>query len=162
RTDRGINTINVTQLNGDTGAADDKIQVTINGVIDGTQPLASDIDRIVVFGAKAGDKVTVDPSVDSAINVTLDGGHGGVHVLQAGAGPTSEQGWFGKNTLIGGTGPNQLGGRVGHVRFRPTPTTTEIFAGQGHPPHRSNHTPPPTGTFFKFIGGRLVPTKVSG
>lgn len=157
RTDGGTNTIAVTQINDATDATKNKLQVTINGIIDATQPLVSDINRIVVFGAKASDDVTIDPSVSSTIRVTLDGGHGGTNVLQAGAGSTREHGWFGRNTLIGGTGPNQLVGRQGHVKFRPTATTNEIFAGQGHPPRGEHHASPPTGTFFKFQNGRLVP-----
>ena len=90
--------------------------------------MASSITRIVAFGAKANDNIFVDPQVDPSIAVTLDGGHGlGKNVLTAGAGPTREHGWFGQNTLIGGTGQNQLVGRAGHVKFKPTTTTTEIL-----------------------------------
>lgn len=152
------NTINVTEINDASDSTKDKLQVTINGIIDANEPLVSTIDRIVVFGAKADDNVTIDPSVVPTIRVTLDGGHGGVNVLQAGGGPTREHGWFGQNTLIGGTGANQLVGRKGHVKFKPTATTDEIFAGQGHPPRRNGHTTPPTGTFYKYVNGRLVPT----
>ena len=71
--------------------------------------------------------------------MTLDGGHGGKNTLQAGAGTTREHGWFGQNTLIGGTGPNQLVGRAGHVKFKPTATTNEIFAGVPHPGYHNYH-----------------------
>ncbi|SIO12793.1 Peptidyl-prolyl cis-trans isomerase (rotamase)-cyclophilin family [Singulisphaera sp. GP187] len=157
RTDGGTNVISVTQINDATNAANDKIQVTINGVIDQTQPLVNDLDRIVVYGSKASDRITIDPSVDSFMRVTLDGGHGGVNVLQAGSGFTREHGWFGANTLKGGAGPNVLIGREGHVKFRPTATTAVMFAGRGHAPRKHHHTTPPTGTFFKNVNGRIVP-----
>jgi cyclophilin family peptidyl-prolyl cis-trans isomerase len=163
RTDGGTNIVTISQLTDTTDATNDKIQVVVNGVIDATQPLTSALDRIVVFGAKASDQVTVDPSVPSNIRVTLDGGHGGVNVLQAGAGSTREHGWFGRNTLIGGTGPNQLVGRKGHVIFKPTPTTDEIFAGQSHRSRRQTHrSRPPTGTFFTFATGRVTPVPTPG
>ena len=88
----------------------------------------ANIDRIVVFGSKASDSITIDPSV-TVPAVTLDGGHGGKNVLNAGSTPTREHGWFGRNTLVGGTDANELVGRAGHVKFRPTSTTDEIFAG---------------------------------
>ncbi|AGA30588.1 peptidylprolyl isomerase [Singulisphaera acidiphila] len=159
RTDRGTNIITISQINDATNAANDKIQVTINGVIDQTQPLVSDLDRIVVYGSKASDRITIDPNVDSFMRVTLDGGHGGVNVLQAGSGFTREHGWFGANTLKGGAGPNVLIGREGHVRFRPTATTAVMFAGKGHAPRKHQHTTPPTGTFFKSVNGRIVPVE---
>ena len=158
RTDGGTNTINVTQINDPTNAANDKLQVTVNGTIDAIQPLVSNINRIVVFGSKASDDITIDPSVDSTIPVTLDGGHGGGNNLHAAAGSTREHGWFGFNNLFGGTGPNQLIGRKGHVAFHPTATTDEIFAGVIPPPSKSFfHHNAPGGTFFKNVNGRAVP-----
>ncbi|MBV8611585.1 MAG: hypothetical protein JO034_29600 [Singulisphaera sp.] len=150
-TDGGTNMINVTQVN-------DMLQVTVNGVVDSTPLPVSSINRIVVFGSKASDDITIDPSVDPTIPVTLDGGHGGDNSLQAGAGPTREHGWFGFNNLYGGTGPNQLIGRKGHVAFHPTASTDEIFAGVIPPPSKSFfHHHAPGGTFFKNVNGRAVP-----
>ncbi len=171
RTDHGTNTIEIGETTNASSQGNNTVYVIINGVLDATQILDSNLDRIVVFGAKASDKITVDSTVDSAIPVTLDGGHGGVNVLQAGAGPTREHGWFGRNTLIGGTGDNQLIGRQGHVRFKPTSTTSEIFAGQGHAgvriykgyaTYHSAHITPPTGTFYRYVNGHLVPTTAAG
>src|SRR5205814_10256139 len=92
--------------------------------------------RVVVFGAKANDKITIEPSVTVA--ATIDGGHGGRNVLKGGDGElsqgtgTREHGWFGFNILIGGPGPNQLIGRAGQVRFKPSKSTNLIFAGVPH------------------------------
>lgn len=159
RTDRGTNIITISQINDATNAANDKIRVTINGVIDQTQPLVNDLDRIVVYGSKASDRVTIDENVDPFMRVTLDGGHGGVNVLQGGAGFTRQHGWFGANVLKGGSGPNVLIGREGHVKFRPSASTAIMFAGRGHAPRKHGQTPPPTGTFFKSVNGRIVPVE---
>jgi cyclophilin family peptidyl-prolyl cis-trans isomerase len=130
------------------------LQVSVNGVVDQTQPLSANIDRIVVFGSKASDSITIDPSV-TVPAVTLDGGHGGKNVLNAGSTPTREHGWFGRNTLVGGTDANELVGRAGHVKFRPTSTTDEIFAGV--PKRRKEgHIQAPGGTFYKFVNGHIV------
>lgn len=156
RTDHGTNVINISQLTDATNAANDKVQVTVNGVVDNIEPLVSSLSRIIVFGAKASDDISVDPSVSPSLPVTLDGGHGGRNVLIAAAGPTREHGWFGRNVLQGGTGANQLVGREGRVKFKPTSTTTEIFAGKGHPPQHYNKITPPSGSFFRYVNGRLV------
>ena len=134
------------------------IQVNVNGLIDATQPTASSISQIVVSGTKANDGVTIEPSVDSSIQVTLDGGHGGLNALYAGAGATLEHGWFGRNVLHGGTAATRMIGQQGHVKFKPTKTTHEIYAGvlQTKLTHKGS-VPPPKGTFYKFVKGRLVP-----
>ena len=77
-------------------------------------------------------------------------------MIQAGAGPTREHGWFGHTLLIGGTGPDALIGRKGFVRFKPTTTTNLIYAGVIKP-RFSHRTVAPTGTFYRFEKGRLVP-----
>jgi cyclophilin family peptidyl-prolyl cis-trans isomerase len=161
-TANGKNTIDITELTNATDSTQNTIQVFVNGKLDILQPLATSLDRIVAYGSKAGDNITVDPSVDPNIVVTLDGGHSdqpkNVNVLQAGAGPTLEHGWFGKNTLIGGTGTNELIGRAGHVKFRPTTTTDVIFAGVPHGFQKTGRRVPPGGTFFKRNNkGKLVP-----
>ncbi len=149
-------------------AANQNLVVTINGVVDSNQPLASTIDRIVVYGTKASNSVTVDPSVDPSINVTLEGGHGksSSSVLQAGAGSTLELGFYGQNQLHGGTGANQLIGAAGHVRFYATKTTTTVFASKPNPGYsdyksykdRQNVTlNKPGGTFYKLVNNKLVP-----
>lgn len=148
--------------------ASQKLTVSINGFVDTTQPLASSIDRIIVYGAKSGNSVTIDPSVDTSINVLLDGGHGprSRNTLQAGSGVTREHGWYGQNNLKAGTAANQLVGKAGHVRFFATSKSNEIFAGVPHPGyshyHGYHHRPrvnlnPPGGTFYKYVNGKLVP-----
>src|SRR5262249_53946289 len=65
RTDKGTNVITVSQVNS-------QIVVTVNGAIDTTHPNTTDLDRVVVYGAKASDQISVDPSV--TLPTTLDGG----------------------------------------------------------------------------------------
>ncbi len=133
------NTIDVVQAPAPAGATDTNpiIQVFVNGQLDATEPAIDTIDSIVAFGSKANDKITIDPSVE--IPSLLDGGHGGRNKLKGGSTETREHGWFGFNTLIGGTGPNQLIGRAGHVKFRPTTATDLIFAGKPNP-RKANST----------------------
>ncbi len=155
RTDHGTDNIEVSQQN-PTGTGTQSIVVTVNGIPDVIQPPANSLSQIIVFGSKASTDIRVDPSVSPTIPITLDGGHGGHNVIQAGAGPTREHGWFGHTLLIGGTGPNELIGRKGFVRFQPTTTTNLIYAGVIKP-RFSHRTVAPTGTFYRFEKGRLVP-----
>jgi|GEM_PF-1006391 len=154
RTDRGANQIVVSQIGDASNPSGNKIQVSVNGVIDQVQPLVSDIDRVVVYGSKASDRIIVSESLDPAIRVTLDGGHGGRNVIQAGAGVTRAHGWFGSNLLRGGSGENFLIGRQGRVKFVPSPATRVVFAGKGHPPRKHEHTTPPSGSFNRPGLGR--------
>jgi cyclophilin family peptidyl-prolyl cis-trans isomerase len=159
RTDHGTDNIVVSQQADSTVAGGQKIVVSINGIPDATQPPASSLTQIVVFATKVNSNIQVDPNV--TVPTTLDGGHGGKNVVKGGGGPTREHGWFGHTLLIGGTGPNQLIGRKGVVRFKPSSTTTEIFAGVPRPRslHNRYRAVPPGGTFYRFIHGRLVPIK---
>jgi cyclophilin family peptidyl-prolyl cis-trans isomerase len=161
RTDHGTNKIEVAQIP-DASATDGAVlQVEVNGQLDTTMPALGDIDRIIVFGGRqANNDIVVDPSVQVA--TTIDGGHGLVNYLTGGGGPTREHGWFGTTTLIGGEGVNQLIGLAGHVRFKPSKATNIIFAGK--PARRSAQLNPrePSGTFFKFVDGRLIPVAKVG
>ena len=56
-------------------------------------------------------------------------------------------------------------GAAGHVRFKPTATTNEIFAGVAHPGYSDYHNhngrvaykiQPPGGTFYKFVNNHTV------
>lgn len=155
RTDHGKNTIGVGQTLDAQDPANDQLFVSINGETDLLQPLASDIDRIVVYGAKANDDIAISPDVDALLNVTLDGGQGGRNFLSAAAGPTRMHGWFGQNTLIGSTGRNQMVGRAGHVKFRPSDSTSQIFAGVPMTPGGKQNVP--EGTFYRSVNGKLAP-----
>ncbi len=165
----GKNNVLITETQNPLDPTQNKILVIVNGHADINQPLASSITSIVGFGGKASNTITVDPSVDPLIGVTIDGGHGrhAVNVLQGGDGTTVEHGWFGrKNTLIGGTGTNILIGRAGKVKFQPSSSTSVIFAGvpkgtilQGHhdQTQANNRLKPPGGTFYRVNSkGRLV------
>jgi cyclophilin family peptidyl-prolyl cis-trans isomerase len=143
------NGINVTQN------ASGNVLVTVNGLTDAIQPLASNLDRVVVYGSKASDDITIDPSL--TVPVTLDGGQGGTNVLQAGSQPALEHGWFGTNTLIGSPQDDMLIGRTGHVRFVKSGGTDLMFTGQPRrlaTLHRQGI--PRQGTFYRFVGNRLV------
>ncbi len=158
RTDHGTDNIHITQVADPTVSGGQKIVVTVNGVPDLTEPAANSLLQIVVFGGKASTDVQVDPSVSSTIPITLDGGRGGNNVIQAGAGPTREHGWFGHTLLIGGTGSDAMVGRKGVVRFRPTTTTNFIYAGVIKPRGKGHRVvTAPSGTFYRFEKGRLVP-----
>jgi len=135
------------------------IQVVVNGQLDINQPSTDTTDSIVVFGAKSGDRITIDPSV--TLPATIDAGHGGRNVLKGGGGFTREHGWFGFTTLIGGPGPNQLIGRAGQVRFKPSKSTNLIFAGVPHNRTAMLNPTPPGGTFYEFKRGRLIPVPIS-
>ncbi|MFO0892670.1 MAG: peptidylprolyl isomerase [Isosphaeraceae bacterium] len=154
---RGTDNIVVSQVDDPAVLGGQRIVVTINGLTDQTQPAAATLDQIVVFGTKANTNIQVDPDVD--VPATLDGGHAGRNVVKAGAGPSRLHGWFGHTLLVGGSGPNQLVGRKGVVRFRPTSTTTEIFAGEPKPRdrHHGYRVVPPGGTFYRFARGRIIP-----
>jgi hypothetical protein len=156
----------ITETSNPQSPANQKLNVTINGVTDTTQPLATSINRIVVYGGKSGDTIKVDPTVDSTIHVSLNGGQGGQNSIQAGSGPTREHGWFGHNLMAAGAGTDQLVGKAGRVRFFATKSTNEIFAGAPHPGYTNFHKyknksrvtlTPPGGTFYKLVGDKLVP-----
>ena len=57
------NTIDVVQAASTVNSTSPVIEVFVNGQLDLTQPAVSSIDSIVVFGSKASDKITIDPSV---------------------------------------------------------------------------------------------------
>ncbi len=132
------------------------IVVHVNGVADQVQPAANSLYQIIVYGGKASTDIQVDPSVSTIIPITLDGGHGGQNVIQAGAGPTRMHGWFGHTLLIGGTGSDTMIGRKGFVRFKPTSTTKLIYAGNINPRFK-HRTVQPTGTYYRYTNGRLIP-----
>jgi cyclophilin family peptidyl-prolyl cis-trans isomerase len=154
RTGRVTNTIGITQIP-DATTGGQKLQVTVNGIPDSIQPSTSLISQIVVFGTKASDNITVDPSV--TIPATLDGGHGGKNLVKGGGGVTLEHGWFGHTLLAGGVGPNELIGRKGFVRFVPSSATTLVFAGVPRSREKDHRTISPGGTFYRFRHGHLVP-----
>jgi cyclophilin family peptidyl-prolyl cis-trans isomerase len=151
RTDGGTNTILIGQSNGN-------LQVTVNGITDSTQPAESNVDQIVAYGSKASDTITVAPDV--TVPATIDGGHGGTNFLTAGGASALMHGWFGRTTLQGAASDDVLIGRAGLVRFRPSGGNDILFAAARNQPRGLLSTSTPTrGTFYKFVNGRLVPTK---
>jgi cyclophilin family peptidyl-prolyl cis-trans isomerase len=147
------NTVDVSVIGG-------RVSVAINGVIDTVRPPVSELERVVVYGTKASDTITIAPDVP--LLATLDGGLGGKNRLQAGDLPTRLHGWFGHNTLRGGASRDALIGRMGRVRFLPSPGDDLAFAGDPNfypqvDTHARNEGIPPTGQFFRFVRDRLVP-----
>jgi cyclophilin family peptidyl-prolyl cis-trans isomerase len=137
------------------------IQVTVNGTVDANQPAANDVTSIIVYGSKASDRLTIDPGV--TVPVLLSSGTAGKHVLTAGGGPTRQQGWYGTTVEKQGSSNNYQFGKAGKVTFvKGSGTSDVIFAGtpsklRGN--SRIRHLPaPPTGTFYKFVGTKLVKT----
>ncbi len=137
-----------------------QIVTTVNGVIDTTRPAIASIERIVVYGSKARDVITVAPEVPQL--TTLDGGLGGRNRIRSNNSPSRLHGWFGRNNLGGGTANDALIGRIGKIRFVESGGNDLLFAGEpskrptglGDPIHR--HIDPPIGRFFRFVNGRLV------
>jgi hypothetical protein len=139
-------------------AGGDVIQVAVNGILDSTQPSTSTVNQIVVFGSKSSDNIRVDPSV--TLPATLDSGHGGgKNLLNAGAGPTLMNAWWGHTTLVGGSGPNEMVGRKGLVRFKPSSTTGLIYVGNANPATSARHPTPAGGAYYRFVKGHLVRVK---
>ena len=153
--DHGTNYIDVIQVPSTATSTTPVIQVYVNNQLDSTQPAVSSIDNIIAFGSRANDVITIDPSV--TIASVLDGGHGGINRLKAGSTQTREHGWFGHTILIGGSGTNQLIGRAGQVKFRPTRTTNLIYAGKPKRRTRMLNPVPPGGTFYIYKKGHLIP-----
>jgi hypothetical protein len=154
--DRSPNTIQVSLIAG-------RYTVIVNGQIESVQPAAASIDRIVVFGSRNADRITVDANV--TIPATLNGGTGGDNIVRAGGGPSRLHGWFGRNRLTGGAARDALIGRAGRVRFFPSPGNDLLFAGEPNfrPTGKDGKPTPPTGTFFRFgPNGRLVPLGTPG
>jgi cyclophilin family peptidyl-prolyl cis-trans isomerase len=157
----GTNTIEVKQANAPTVPPSQNIQVFVNGVLDSIQPSPWDLSQIIVHGSKANDAITVSDEVD--VPATIDGGLGGRNRVKAGGGFTLAHGWFGRTTLIAGEGFNRLAGREGQVKFRANANTQYAFEGEARGRASNGETLRPNGTYYKFIGNRLVPVlKIRG
>ena len=156
----GINTIYVERVN-------DTIRVQVNGLFAATQPAVSAVDRIVVFGSKKNDQISIDPDLDQP--ATINGGRGGQNTLNAGNGFTRIHGWFGRNTVRGGDQRDNIVGRQGHVRVRASNGFDVVYLGngtmsrkKGFPAYPTSSwqvkpSSPPTGQFYRLIGDRLIP-----
>jgi hypothetical protein len=149
------NTIDVTQQDGN-------IEAIINGVIDLNQPAVSNVDSIIIYGSKANDRITIDPSL--TMPVELSGGDGGKDVLIAGSGPAREQGWHSASTVEKqGNSNNYDFGKSGKVTLvKGSGTSDVIFLGT--PYKAKGHSriqripPPPRGTYYTFKDGKLTKT----
>jgi hypothetical protein len=119
------------------------------------------IDRIIAFGGKrVGNRITIDSDV--TVPATISSGQGRRNRLVGGGAETREHGWSqGQSALVGGTGPNQLIGLAGHVKFKPSKSTTLIYAGQ--PKRRTSqlNPTPPGGTAYRYAHGHYTAISIS-
>jgi cyclophilin family peptidyl-prolyl cis-trans isomerase len=155
------NKIEVSQIPLATSATGESIVVTINGKVDNTITSTSDINRIVVFGGKrVGNRITINPDV--TVPATISSGQGRLNRLVGGGAETREHGWSeGQTTLVGGTGPNQLIGLAGHVHFKPSKSSTLIYAGQPKKRTSDLNATPPGGTVFRYAHGHFTPISIT-
>lgn len=151
----GTNTIDVQETDAPTIPASKQVQVFVNGVLDKIQPSPASLSQIIVQGSKANDDITIGDSV--TVPTTADGGQGGKNRVKAGGGFSISHGWFGKTTLVAGSGQNKLIGRAGQVRFRANANTDYAYAGEARGRASNGQTLKPTGTYYRFINGHLVP-----
>lgn len=142
------------------------LQVEVNGVIDSTQPAATSVNEIVIYGSKTGTSTVVAPNV--AIPVALDTGHGGVNfVNDAGSADASINSWFGHSAVQGGSATNAIVGRKNHLlRVVKSPGTDSVFLSGIDPYNRVPHwkvsgfhlKKQDLGAFYRFVGNALVKT----
>ncbi len=143
------------------GLSVDEVVVTLNGELDSLRTPIAELDQIVVFGSRASDTITVAAEVP--IRTTLNGGLGGVNTITANNASSQLFGWFGKNTLRGGTAQDTLVGRFGNVRFLPSEGDDLLYAGErslfpdAGSDFEDGQGVPPTGQFFRFVNDRVVP-----
>jgi cyclophilin family peptidyl-prolyl cis-trans isomerase len=155
------NKIEVSQIPLATSATGESIVVTVNGKVDNTITSTSDINRIVVFGGKrVGNRITINSDV--TVPATINSGQGRLNRLVGGGAETREHGWSeGQTTLVGGTGPNQLIGLAGHVKFKPSKSSTLIYAGQPKKRTSDLNATPPGGTVFRYAHGHFTPISIT-
>jgi hypothetical protein len=154
------NKIQVSQIPQSTSASGEAIVVTLNGVVDDTVTSTSNINSIIVYGGRrVSNRITIEPTV--TVPTTLDGGQSVRSRIVGGSGETREHGWFGHSTLVGGPGPNKLIGQAGKVRFKPSKTSTLVFAGQPKARTPLLNATPPAGTVFKFVHGKVKAISIS-
>ncbi len=154
------NKIQVSQIRQSSSSSGFSIVVTVNGVVDNAVTSTGSINQIIAYGGRrVNNRITIEPSV--TVPTTLSSGQGRRSRLVGGDAETREHGWFGHSTLVGGPGPNQLIGRAGLVRFKPSKTTTLIFAGE--PKRRTSglNATPPGGTVFRFVHGHIQAMSIS-
>jgi len=149
------NDIQVQQVAAPTIPPSDKIQVIVNGVVDSNQPTPDQLSQIIAYGSKASDHISV--SDDLTVPATIDGGPGGKNRVAGGGGFTIAHGWYGRSTLVAGSGYNKLIGREGQVRFRANKSTALAFTGRARGRASNGQPLKPGGTYYRFVNNHLVP-----
>ncbi len=127
--------------------SDGQILVLVNGELDTVQPAIEETFRIVVYGSKASDTVTVSPTLPNP--VTLNGGQSGQNVLQAGGGPALIQAFFGRNIVRGSAFDDRIITQPRHALIQPSGGSDVVFLAR---PDLTGL--PPGGQFFRIMGGR--------
>jgi hypothetical protein len=147
------------------GSTTPVIQVMVNGVIDTTQPTASSVTGVVIYGSKTGTSVLVAPTI--TVPVSGDTGHGGRNFYNdAGSADAEIRAWFGHSAVQGGSGTNAIVGQKGHFKVVKSPGTDSVFVSNINPYRRAPHykvagfhlEKQPLGAFYKFAGKTLVKT----
>jgi hypothetical protein len=156
RTDSVPNTISITRGTGN------RLLVNVNGRVDTLElrtpgsTTGVTVNRIVVFGTKSDDIITIGPDV--RIPATLNSGQGGNNTIQAGAVSSRIHAWFGRTRVIGSPQKDQIIGRAGHFRVKPTAGNDLVYAGvPRRRPTLHDMSQAPAGTFYRSINNRLVP-----
>ena len=155
------NKIEVSQIPEATSASGESIVVTINGQVDNTVTSTVGYQPDHCLRRQASRQQDHDRP-DVTVPATISSGQGRRNRLVGGGAETREHGWsLGHTTLVGGTGPNQLIGLAGHVRFKPSKSTTLVYAGQ--PKRRTSdlNPTPPGGTVYRYAHGHYTPISIS-
>jgi hypothetical protein len=154
------NKIQVSQIRQSTSSTGASIVVTVNGVVDNSVTSTSSFNQIIAYGGRrVNNRITIEPSV--TVPATISSGQGRRSRLVGGDAETREHGWFGHSTLVGGPGTNRLIGRAGLVRFKPSKSTTLIFAGEPKKRTSGLNPTPPGGTVFRFVHGHVQAMSIS-